>query len=76
MKDFCTYRGGLAAIELKKKHGRDWMAKQRTWKSANTKRDHMTMVSQPSASIAEGSWVQRPSEQNHMNHGCLFVFRK
>ncbi len=44
MNDFCSYCGALAAVDLKKKHVRDWVAKHPTWKSDNTKRDYMAMV--------------------------------
>jgi hypothetical protein len=44
MNDFCSYCGALGAMDLKKKHVRDWVAKHPTWKSDNTKRDYMAMV--------------------------------
>lgn len=41
MNDFCSYCGGLAASDLKKKHVRDWVANHPAWKSDNTKRDYI-----------------------------------
>lgn len=45
MNDFCSFCGALPATELKKQHVRDWVAQHTTWKSDNTKRDHMIIVS-------------------------------
>jgi hypothetical protein len=42
MNDFCSYCGGLAATDLKKKHVRDWVAKHPTWKSDNTAKIKLT----------------------------------
>ena len=44
VNDFCSYCGGIAATDVKKKHVRDWVASHPTWKSDNTKRDYMTMI--------------------------------
>ena len=44
INDFCGYCGALPAMELKKKHVRDWVAKHKGWKSDNTKRRAMAIV--------------------------------
>ena len=45
INDFCSYCGALSAVDLKKKHVRDWVAKHPTWKSDNSKRDFMAIIS-------------------------------
>lgn len=45
MNDFCSYCGALQAVDLKKKHVRHWVDLHPTWKSDNTKRDQMIIVS-------------------------------
>lgn len=44
MNDFCSYCGALPAVQLKKKHVRQWVAMHDTWKSDNTKRENMAVV--------------------------------
>ena len=44
LNDFCSFCGALPAMQLKKRHVRQWVDQHTTWKSDNTKRDNLTIV--------------------------------
>ena len=45
MNDSCSYCGALPVMNLKGKHVRQWVDQHASWKSDNTKRDPMIIVS-------------------------------